>query len=177
MQMSWHRGLQAPGKPVFEAIVQRWGSSVLASNGFLERSAIASIVFQDRNELAALNSIVHPFVGSRIADIRSEIRLSQPDAVVVIDVPLLIRPGGVLCRSEYENLTKIVVVDTIPEIAANRLMMSRGLSKDDIKARVVSQATRVDRLAMADFVIDNNGSLEELIAQVRKCWSWMLSLR
>ena len=170
------RDLQQPGKPVFEAIVRRWGAPVVAADGTLDRAAVAAVVFKDADELAALNAIVHPAVGTAMAERRAAAATESPGAVVVLDIPLLVRPDGEPIAERYRDLSGIVVVDADPEIALRRLVTDRGLSEDDARARISRQADREARLAVADFVIDNNGNLEELEPQIEACYRWAGSL-
>ena len=167
------RELQQPGKPVFEAMVQRWGSSVVSSNGTLDRAAVAELVFNDETELAALNAIVHPAVGAEMAERRDAVAAG---AVVVLDIPLLVRADGQRMAERYRNLAGIIVVDADPAVAVQRLVDRRGFSADDARARISNQADRASRMAVADFVIDNNGTFEDLEPQIDACWKWACSL-
>ena len=152
------RRLQAPGELVFDAMVDRWGSGILASNGTLDRAAVGQIVFSDQAELDALNGIVHPVLAeetARLVDAAAGI-----DAVVVHDIPLLVLPGGELMTSrDHAQWVGVIVVDTPEELAIERVMASRGMKRDDVLARMEAQATRQERLAVADFVIDNSDNL------------------
>lgn len=170
------RDLQQPGEPVFEAMVQRWGRAVVSADGTLDRAAVADVVFNDADELAALNAIVHPAVGKEMAARRAAAAEEAPGAVVVLDIPLLVRPDGEPIAERYRDLSGIVVVDADPEIALRRLVARRGLSEDDARARILSQADRGSRLAVADFVIQNDGPLDELESQIDACYRWAASL-
>ena len=170
------RDLQQPGQPVFDAIVGRWGPTVVAADGTLDRAAVAAVVFKDADELDALNSIVHPAVGEEMARRRAAAAERSPGAVVVLDIPLLVRPDGEPIAERYRGLAGIVVVDADPEVAVQRLVAQRGLSDDDARARIANQASRESRLEVADFVIDNNGSADDLEPQIDACYRWATSL-
>ncbi len=163
--------LQQPGHPVLEAMVEHFGPSILGPDGQLDRQAVAGIVFDDAQELAALNAIVHPAVRAEMQERRSA--LVGSDAVVVADIPLLAEAGP----ERRQGLAGIIVVDTDPEVAVERLVADRGLTAAEARARLARQASRDERLALADFVIDNNGTLEDLAAQVARCWEWIRTLR
>ncbi|MCB1003404.1 MAG: dephospho-CoA kinase [Acidimicrobiales bacterium] len=159
--------LQQPGTPVLAAIAERFGGGVLTDDGELDRAALAEIVFNDPDELAALNAIVHPAVGAEMAArLAAE---ADTDHVVVLDVPLLVESG----RSDMAGT---VVVDVAPEVALDRLVRQRGVPEADARARMARQASREERLAHADRVIDNSGSRDELRDQVDELWAWMTSL-
>jgi len=175
------RELQAPGSRVFDAMVRRWGDAVLAEDGKLDRAAVAALVFEDADEPAALNAIVHPAVAVELAA-RPTAALAAAHgdpagAVVVLDIPLLVRADGEPIKRDYQNLSGIVVVDADTETAVRRLVEGRGFTAADARARIANQASRRVRIAVADFVIDNNGSFAYLEPQIDACWQWALSLR
>ena len=158
------RDVQAPGTEVFAAIVERFGDDVVAEDGSLDRPALAAKVFNDTDELKALNAIVHPAVGVGIAEALAA--AAETDDVVILDVPLLVESGR-------DDMAAMVVVDLDPEIAVARLIEHRGFTEGDARARMSRQASRDERLAKADKVLDNNGSVEDLIAQVDALWPWL----
>ena len=161
------RALQQPGAPVFDAIVERFGSGIVTSDGGLDRAALAAIVFPNPELLQELNAIVHPAVGRAL---RAQMRAHLgTDAIVVLDVPLLIE------TSRYP-VGGILVVDTPIEVAVERLVEFRGMDEADARARIARQATREERLAKADHVIDNSGDRAALEAQIPAAWQWMQSL-
>ena len=170
------REFQQPGMPVFEAMVRRWGASVVAADGALDRAAVAALVFDDADELAALNAIVHPAVGEEMATRRAAAASRDPGAVVVLDIPLLVRPDGEPIAQRYRRLAGIVVVDADPDTALRRLVEQRGLSEADARARMARQADRQARIETADFVIDNDGGLDALEPQIEACHRWARSL-
>jgi dephospho-CoA kinase len=161
------RELQEPGTEVFEAIVERFGEGVVADDGTLNRQAVADIVFNDPDELKALNQIVHPAVGVEIAERMKA--AADTDDVVILDVPLLVESGR-------DDMAAMVVVDLHHDLAVQRLVEHRGFDEEDARARISRQASREDRLAKATKVLDNGGSIEDLIAQVDALWPWMQSL-
>jgi dephospho-CoA kinase len=161
------REVQEPGTPVFEAMVERFGPGIVAADGSLDRTAVAAIVFADREQLEALNGIVHPAVSDEMT--RRREALAATDATVLLDIPLLV-------ESKYSGLAGVIVVDVDPELAVERLVRHRGFSEEDARARIGRQASRDERLAVADFVIDNSGDIEALEARVDECWKWILSL-
>ncbi len=170
------RELQQPGTPVFEAMQQRWGSAVVTEDGKLDRAAVSELVFHDKAELEALNAIVHPAVATEMAARRAAASERDPGAVVVLDIPLLVRADGEPIAQRYRELAGIVVVDTCTDVAVARLVAQRNLSFDDARARVASQASRQARLAVADFVINNNGTPRDLEPQINACWAWAQTL-
>ncbi len=169
------RELQSPGGEVFAAMVERWGDKIVGVDGNLNRPAVAEIVFNDPDELTELNNIVHPPVITEMARLREE--LAKTDKVVINDIPLLVKKEGEEANHDYDHLKGIIVVDLPTEIAVERLVAFRGFDKADAEARMANQASREDRLAVADFVIDNAGLVEDLEPQIDKCWAWIASLR
>ena len=160
--------LQRPGTAVFEAMVDRFGNGIVAADGSLDRSAVADIVFNDPDALADLNGIVHPAVGAEI--VRRMDELSTTDAVVVLDVPLMVE------SARGYPVAGLIVVDVDPEVALRRLVEQRGMREDDARARIARQASREERRARADVVIENSGSLDDLAAQVDRAWRWIEGL-
>ncbi|MEU4261189.1 dephospho-CoA kinase [Streptomyces sp. NPDC025273] len=156
------REVVEPGTPGLASVVEEFGAGILAADGTLDRPALGAIVFADPERLAALNALVHPLVGARSAELE---RAAGPGAVVVHDVPLLTENG----LAPLYDL--VVVVDATPRTQLDRLVRLRGMTESDARARMAAQATRQERLAVADLVIDNDGPLEDLEPQVRKVWS------
>jgi len=161
------RELQHPGTPVFEAMVERFGRGIVAPDGTLDRQAVADIVFADAEALAELGRIVHPAVGAEIARRLQE--EASTDHVVILDVPLLVESGR-------DDMRALVVVDLDPEIAVGRLVEQRGMREDDARARMARQVSRADRLAKADIVIDNSGTVADLEGAVAAAWPAILAL-
>ncbi|MGW2299573.1 dephospho-CoA kinase [Streptomyces sp. NPDC001809] len=155
------REVVEPGTPGLAAVVEAFGDDILTAEGTLDRPRLGSVVFADADRLATLNAIVHPLVGARSAELEG--RAAEGD-VVVHDVPLLTENG----LAPLYDL--VVVVDASPETQLDRLVRLRGMAESEARARMSAQATRAERLAVADLVIDNDGPLDALEPQVRKVW-------
>jgi dephospho-CoA kinase len=160
------REIVEPGTPGLAAVVEEFGPDILAADGTLDRPKLAGIVFSDAERLSALNATLHPLVGERSAELQES---AADDAIVVHDVPLLTENG---MAGLYDV---VVVVDAAPETQLDRLVRLRGMKEADARARMAAQADREQRLAFADLVIDNDGTLEALEPQVRKVWEELRS--
>jgi dephospho-CoA kinase len=156
------REVVAPGTPGLAQVVAVFGRSVLGPDGALDRPRLGEIVFCDAGLRAKLNAIVHPLVSERMLQLE---QAAPPGSVVVHDVPLLTENG--LARL-YDL---VVVVDAPPGVQLDRLVRLRGMPPDQAQARLDAQASRADRLAIADFVIDNSGPLDGLDRQVGALWA------
>jgi dephospho-CoA kinase len=161
------REVQLPGSAVLTELVAKFGAGVLAADGSLDRQAVANIVFTDPEALKALNAIVHPAVGKEMN--RRMIEQRTTDHVVILDIPLL-------TENPREGLQGKIVVDVPVEVQVERLVKYRGFDEVDARARISRQATREQRLATADFVVDNSGDLADLQPQIDKLWLWLNSL-
>jgi dephospho-CoA kinase len=162
------RELQEPGTEVFAEMVERFGPGIVAADGTLDRAGVAAIVFTDPEALAALGAIVHPRVQAEIA--RRVEAERDGDRVVILDIPLLAESG-------WPDLAGTLVVDLDPDVAVARLVEHRGFTEEDARARIANQAAREERLARADFVVDNHGDPDGLEQEVDRAWSWMQGLR
>ncbi len=162
------RQVVEPGGSAYAGVVARFGPEVVRADGTLDRAALAGIVFSDPAALADLNALTHPAVRALIAErVAAE---ASGDAVVVLVVPLLAESG------RYPTAA-VIVVDCPEEVAVRRLVEHRGMTEDAARRRVAAQATRAVRLALADHVITNDGTLEDLRAEVDHAWHWIESLR
>ena len=150
------REIVLPGTPTWKKIVEHFGRSMLDEYGFVDRRKLGQAVFADPGKRALLNELTHPPVIEAIA---SQLELLQCfDGVVVLDVPLLVEVGGGEIPISYDA---VVVVASTPETQVQRLCRDRGMSEDDARARVAAQAPLADKLAVASYVIWNEGSLAE----------------
>jgi dephospho-CoA kinase len=160
------REVVEPGTPGLARVVGVFGDEVLHPDGSLNREKLGGIVFADSDKLATLNGIVHPLVGERVADLQ---RQTADDAIMVYDVPLLAENR---LAPMYDV---VIVVDAADEVRIARLAEHRGMPEHDAKARIAAQATRQDRLAIADIVIDNEGDLDDLETRVAQVWDDLLT--
>lgn len=156
------REVVAVGTPGLAEVVAAFGTEVLAEDGSLDRPRLGRLVFGDDDARRRLEAVVHPRVRARRAEIVAE---APADAVVVEDVPLLVE-GGL-----HRDYDLVVVVDAPDEVRLDRLVRLRGMSDEDARARIAAQASRDERLAVADVVIDNGGDLADLDPQVEALWA------
>jgi len=160
------RDLVAPGEPALERIAEVFGAGVIAADGTLNRAALASLVFRDPEKRLALNEITHPAVGA-LSQVRfAEAAAQDANAIVVYDVPLLAESGARL--GEFDL---IVVVHADSDTRIQRLVELRGMTREEARHRINSQASDAERLAIADVVIDANGTLADTRAQADALWS------
>ncbi len=162
------RQVVEPGTPAFGAVVDRFGPAAVGVDGSLDRQALAAVVFGHPAALADLNAIVHPAVRARIDESVMAHRASGA-GVVVVEIPLLVESG----RS-YGTVA-VIVVDCPEEVALRRLVDGRGMSEDDARRRMAAQASRADRLAAADLVIENTGSVDDLHVAVDRVWAELVA--
>lgn len=155
------RQVVEPGTPGLAAIAEEFGPEVIQGDGSLDRAALGSIVFEDGERLARLNAITHPLVRARAAELIAAADRSDLDAIVVYDVPLLVEASV----DRLHPFDLIVVVHATREVRLERLVALRGMDRGEAVHRLNSQATDTDRLAIADVVIDSNGTLEQTLDQ------------
>lgn len=161
------REVVEPGTPGFAAVMEHFGEHVRGRDGSLDRAALASVVFADDAARAELNGIVHPLVAQRSAAL---IAAAPRDAIVVYDVPLLAEVGR---AGEFDA----VVVVLADESTRLRRLVQRGMTADDARARMATQASDEQRLAIADEVIDNGGSFADLERHAGQLWGRLTARR
>jgi dephospho-CoA kinase len=161
------REVVVPGSPGLARIVEIFGESVLRPDGSLNRERLGEIVFGDQGLRVKLNEIVHPLVREwmQAAEEAAVRAAAPPGPVVVHDVPLLAESRG---RAGFDV---VIVVDVPSEVQAERLVRLRGMPAGQARARMAAQASREQRLAVADIVIDNSGSLADLDRRVAEVWA------
>ncbi|UPT23292.1 dephospho-CoA kinase [Thermobifida alba] len=155
------REVVEPGTEALAEIVAEFGEQVLTPEGRLDRPKLGEIVFADEARLARLNAIVHPRVGQRTQELMER---AEEGTVVVYDVPLLVENG-------LADLYDVVVVVDVPvRTQVERVTATRGMPEEQVRARIRAQATREQRRAVADILIDNSGSEQELDVRVAEVW-------
>jgi dephospho-CoA kinase len=152
----------AKGTPGFRLVVEAFGPDVLTPDGDLDRAALAARIFSDPVQKATLEAIVHPEVARRFEDRVAEHRAS--DRIVVYVTPLLVELGLA------PAFDVVVVVTASPHLRVSRVASDRGLTPDEVRRRMAAQATDDRRAEVADFLIDNDGSLGDLVPQVDRLW-------
>ncbi|WP_159609344.1 dephospho-CoA kinase [Glutamicibacter sp. JC586] len=151
------REVVAPGTPGLNAINNTFGPDILLPDSSLDRKALGAIVFSDEEQRLKLNNIVHPLVREAAAKLRSQ---APVNALVVEDIPLLVE------SSQADRFDAVIVVQAPHDERIRRMIQDRGWSEEEAKSRMAAQATDEQRAAVADYVLDNSGTLDELQAQV-----------
>ena len=159
-----------PDEPAWHSVVDQFGDEILAPASMeIDRKKLAEVVFNDRNKLAALNAIVHPVIFAGIADALERLRANE--AIVVLDAALMVETGL------HKNLDVLIAVLTSPEIRRERLKRSRPMTIDEIDARIAAQADQKDVERLADIVVKNDGSLDDLVREADRVWSELTELQ
>ena len=161
------RQVVEPGGPAYQPVVDRFGPGILGADATIDRRRLAAVVFADPAERAALEAIVHPAVRAGVAE-QVAAEAAAGTRVVVVEIPLLAESAAA-----RTGLQGIIVVDCPEDVAVARLVAQRQMAEDDARARVAAQASREQRLAIADFVVDNSRDRDELAAEVERCWRWL----
>lgn len=166
------REVVEPGTPGLNAIRERFGDGVIAADGSLDRPALGAIVFGDPDALKDLNAITHPAVWRAATDRFAQAEASDPRAIVVYDVPLLVEASA----DRPLHFDRVVVVEADRDERMRRLVEDRGMSETDAQRRIASQADDAQRRAVADVVLDNNADRDALLARVDALWNELRSL-
>jgi dephospho-CoA kinase len=156
--------LYEPGRAGHAALVRTYGSQILRDDETVDRVKLANIAFSHPDEAKKLNALIHPIVVQYTNELLDEYERTHGDGIVVVEATLLIESGG---RRRYD---KIVVVDVTPETQIER-GIARGLTREEVTRRIANQLPRDERLRHADYVIDNNGSREQLEPEVQRVLS------
>lgn len=162
------REVVAAGSPGWHRIVAAFGNDIVGPDGELDRPRLGAVVFADPRRRQTLNEIVHPLVHQRMWALDAVAAAAgNVDTVIVHDVPLLVENG---LADRYQV---VLVVDAPGQVRVERLVRDRGMSPEQARERMAAQAERQQRLAAADLVVDNAGSLAELDRGVDEAWAWL----
>jgi dephospho-CoA kinase len=159
------RFVQRKGSPILEAIRERFGLGVIDESGELDRAALGRLIFEDADARRDLEKIVHPAIQAELSHRIDTITANDPNAVIVYDIPLLVESKRV---DEFDS---VIVLACDPDVRRQRLIDLRGMTADEADARIAAQATEVERMQVADWIIDTGESLEETIEQVDDVWA------
>ncbi len=160
------RAVVAPGTPGLARVAEAFGVGVVGPDGALDRDRLGAIVFRDPASRTTLNAIVHPLVGQWMGTAeRAAVDAARGDLIIVHDVPLLAE------NRRAGDFDLVIVVDAPPELQVERLVTQRGMTPEQAQARLAAQASRQQRLAVADLVIDNSGSLADLDRRIAEVWA------
>jgi len=165
------REATAPGAPAYAAIVGAFGQSVLCRDGSLDRKALAARVFADEAARRQLNALTHPHIRQRMAEEGARLAATPGVGVVVFDIPLLLETTD----GSDLGLEGVVVVTAADAVRIARLTARDGLTPRDARQRLDAQMPLAQKVARADWVIDNNGSAEQTREQVLKLWEALLA--
>ena len=160
------RDVVAPGGPAYQPLIDRFGPGIVASDGTIDRPALAAVAFADDAARADLNAITHPAIG--VAMIEALDALAGTDRIVVLAIPLL-----TAMHRETMKLDRVVVVDCPMDIALERLLSQRGMDRADAEARIRAQISREERVKGVDYVLDNSGDRAALELEVVRLWEWL----
>lgn len=155
-----------PGAPAWQSIVDQFGDEILAPSMEIDRRRLGEIVFADANKRAALNAIVHPEIFRRIADDLD--RLRDSDAIVVLDAALIVETGL------DASCDVVVVVVSDISTRAERLTRTRGMTMEQVTARIAAQVDPATVEEKADIVVVNDGSLDDLVREADRVWALLL---
>lgn len=159
------RFVQSKGSPVLDAIRNRFGIGVIDGDGELDRAALGRLIFEDADARRDLEAIVHPAIGAELQNRIAATYAANPNAVIVYDIPLLVETNRM---NEFDS---IITLACDPDIRRQRLIDLRGMTAEEADARIAAQATEVERMQVADWIIDTGESVEETLEQLDDVWA------
>ncbi len=161
-------GLLSLGSDTYAAILEAFGSGILQLDGTIDRRMLGQIVFEDAEKRAMLENLVHPGVRSAIEDRIRELEKETADGIVVVDAALLVETG---LHREFDRL---IVVTCDPQIQLARVVRRDGLCIDEVRARIAAQMPAEEKTKVADYRVDNSGSLEDTRRQIAAVYQALL---
>jgi dephospho-CoA kinase len=163
------RKLLEPGQAAFDKVVSTFGRDILDFEGSIDRKILADIVFKDETKREVLNSILHPAIIDEEWNKVLALKRRKPEAIAVINAALLIESGN------YKDVDKLILVVANEALVIKRLMERDGLSREGALSRIASQMPEDEKRNYADYIIENNGSLEDLRGKVRQLFKALKS--
>ena len=160
------REVVEPGTPGLAAVVEEFGTDLLTADGRLDRAALGAVVFSDEAARRRLEAILHPLIRDRSAELEAA---APAEALVVHDIPLLAESG------QADRFEAVIVVDVPVETQVERMVRDRGWTRADAEARVAAQTDREQRRAVATYVVDNTGTLDDLRDRVTEVVALLVS--
>jgi len=160
------REVAQPGTSTLRKIVEAFGPEVVAPDGTLDRRRLGQIVFDDPSARVRLNALTHPAIRRLIWERIEHIRREDPEALVIVDIPLLLDTAG----PETFDLDGVIVITATPELQISRIMKRDGLSREEAQRRLDAQRPVALKAAEADWVIDNTSTVAHTRSQVEALW-------
>ncbi|HET6946185.1 MAG TPA: dephospho-CoA kinase [bacterium] len=161
------RDVVAPGTEAYRKIIDAFGRQIVLPDGSLDRRGLGALVFKDPAARRRLNTITHPEIRRRIREQVERTAGERPDAVILVDIPLLLDTAG----PDVFDLDAVIVVQATPEQQISRLIARDGLTREEAESRLAAQRPVAEKATEADWVIDNSGSIEQTRAQVEALWA------
>lgn len=160
-----------PGGEAYDAVINEFGNAILDDDGMIDRRRLAALVFDHPERLEKLNSLVHPPVIRREKEMEADIARRDPQAIVVVEAAILVETGS------YTRFDKLIVAFCSPEQQLQRAMHRSSYTKEEVMARLSRQLPLAEKIKVADYVIDTSGTKEQTVAQVRRVYESLESLR
>ncbi|MDO8426801.1 MAG: dephospho-CoA kinase [Deltaproteobacteria bacterium] len=158
------REIVEPGKPAYNEIVEEFGKGILNEDGTLNRRELGRIVFSDKEKLKRINGITHPGIIKRIEEEISKISSGKDDSIIVVDAAVLIEAGA------HKDMDKVIVVYADEDKQIERIKRRDNLTESEARCRIGSQIPLKEKVKYADYVIDNNGRMEETLKEARELY-------
>ena len=158
------REVMIPHTKCWEEVIASYGSELLLEDLTIDRKKLAISVFKDSKKIKKLNRIVHPYIMQRIEEMIDEIRDKDPQALVIVDAALLVETGV------YKHYDKLIVVYVSKETQLKRLIIRDAMSQEEAESRIELQSPLTEKLKVADYIIENEGSLSKTREEVEKVY-------
>jgi len=160
------REVVEPGTETYHQVVEAFGPEVVRADGTLDRRRLGKVVFEDPSARVRLNALTHPAIRRRIWERIADVRHDDPEALVIVDIPLLLDTVG----PETFDLDGVIVVTATPDLQITRTMKRDGLTREEAQRRVDAQRPVALKAAEADWVIDNTSTVAHTRSQVEALW-------